>query len=249
LPWDLQSSGILRSAEKWFLTDVSVQPIGPIFQGQETQEGFLLGLVLEDGIDKMSGKIACPETSVRNYSSALRNNQEERTYHLLYRIFTLTWLVRFEMRFFYVIVEFRCHHELWLVGPRAEIMNFGGGACRIGDTSWPRSGTKTFPIHCIRQCLSVSQSVRLYVCLSVCLSVCQSVCLSVNVLWLFELRAQKKKTGNKSGWLVHTDAFRFVQSHEKKHRRCWYLLFDYLATRLNLNIQLVPRSKHTQSRL
>jgi hypothetical protein len=150
-------------------------------------------LALEGGTDKMSEKIACPETSVRNYSSALRNNQEERTYHLLYRIFTDTWFVRFETIFLYVIVEFRCHHELWLVGPRDEIMNFGGKACRIGNTSWRRRGTKTFPIHCIRQCLSV------------CLWTCRG-CLNC---------ARKKK--NKNGWLVHIDAFRFVQSHEEQN--------------------------------
>jgi hypothetical protein len=32
---DLRSSGILRTVEWWFCTDVSWQPIGPIFKGQE----------------------------------------------------------------------------------------------------------------------------------------------------------------------------------------------------------------------
>ena len=243
MPWDLQSSGILRSAEKWFLTDVSGQPIGPIVQGQETQEGFLLGLVLEDAIDKMSGKLACPETSVRNYSSALRNNQEERTYHLLYRIFTLTWFVRFEILFFYVIVEFRCHHELWLVGPRAEIMNFGGGACRIGDTSWPRRGTKTFPIHCIRQCLSVSQSVSLSVCLS------QSVCERVVAVWT----ARAKKYREQERMTRSYRRLSFCTVTRKKKNTGGADTYRLIILRLDLtwivNIQLVPRSKHTQSRL
>jgi hypothetical protein len=33
--WDLRSSGILRSVEWEFCTEVSRQPIGPIFKGQE----------------------------------------------------------------------------------------------------------------------------------------------------------------------------------------------------------------------
>ena len=44
--WDLRSSGILRSVEWQFCTDVSRQPIGPIFKGQDVQEeSFILGLL------------------------------------------------------------------------------------------------------------------------------------------------------------------------------------------------------------
>jgi len=32
--WNLRYFGILRSVERWFLADVSGQPIGPIFKGQ-----------------------------------------------------------------------------------------------------------------------------------------------------------------------------------------------------------------------
>ena len=64
---ELRSSGLLRS-EWWpFLPDVSGQPIGPIFKGQESR----------------SGPIGSPETSVRNYNYALRNSPEERSYHIL----------------------------------------------------------------------------------------------------------------------------------------------------------------------
>ena len=43
--WVLRSSGILRSAEWQFRTDVSGQPIGSVFKSQEVQEDFLLGLL------------------------------------------------------------------------------------------------------------------------------------------------------------------------------------------------------------
>jgi hypothetical protein len=55
----LRSSGMLRSVEWWFCTDVSGQRIGPVFKGQEAQ------------VKKM-GLIGCPETSVQNYRSTLR---------------------------------------------------------------------------------------------------------------------------------------------------------------------------------
>jgi len=35
--WDLSSSSILLSAD-WYVTDVSGQPISPIFEGQAVQE-------------------------------------------------------------------------------------------------------------------------------------------------------------------------------------------------------------------
>jgi hypothetical protein len=50
------------------VTDVSRQPIGPIFKGPEVQE--------ED-----RGSIGCPETLVNNYQSTPRNIPEERRSH------------------------------------------------------------------------------------------------------------------------------------------------------------------------
>jgi hypothetical protein len=58
---------MLRSVDWWLLADVSEQPIGPIFNGQT--------------VLKM-GQIGCPETSVTNYQSTLRNIPEERRTHL-----------------------------------------------------------------------------------------------------------------------------------------------------------------------
>jgi hypothetical protein len=42
---------VLRSAEWWFCTDVSEQPIRPIFKGQENF------LTLEDGTDMLSRNV------------------------------------------------------------------------------------------------------------------------------------------------------------------------------------------------
>ena len=50
---DLPSSGILHSVERQFLADVSGQPVGPIFKGQEFQEL----LTLEDGTDRLSRNV------------------------------------------------------------------------------------------------------------------------------------------------------------------------------------------------
>jgi hypothetical protein len=36
--WELRSPGILRSVEWQFRTDVSGQPVGPIFKGQAVKE-------------------------------------------------------------------------------------------------------------------------------------------------------------------------------------------------------------------
>jgi hypothetical protein len=36
--WDLRSSGMLRSTDWYLVTDVSGQPIGAIFKGQEVQD-------------------------------------------------------------------------------------------------------------------------------------------------------------------------------------------------------------------
>ena len=65
--WDLRSSEILRSEEWQFLTDVSGQPIRPSVKGQK-----------EIPWPLKTGPIRCPETSVRNYHSALPNIAEER---------------------------------------------------------------------------------------------------------------------------------------------------------------------------
>jgi hypothetical protein len=53
---DLRSSGILRSLQLWFCTDISEQPFGPIFKVQEVQD--------------------CSKTSVQNYHSTLPNIQK-----------------------------------------------------------------------------------------------------------------------------------------------------------------------------
>ena len=73
LEWDF-TTPTYRSSLFWdvtqgrlVVTNVSVQPIGPIFKDQAVQEG-LLGLP----------DPACPETSVTKYQSALRNIPEER---------------------------------------------------------------------------------------------------------------------------------------------------------------------------
>ena len=60
---DLRSSEILHSVQWKFLTDVSVQPIGPIPKG-------LTFLFLN------AGQIVCPESSVRNCRSTLSNVTE-----------------------------------------------------------------------------------------------------------------------------------------------------------------------------
>jgi hypothetical protein len=49
---DLHSSGILRAVEWYLVTEVSGQPICPIFKDQAIQEALKMGL------------IGCPETSV-----------------------------------------------------------------------------------------------------------------------------------------------------------------------------------------
>ena len=59
---------ILRSIEWLFRTDVSGQPIDPIFKVQ--------ALTLK------MGPISCSETSVRNHHSTLRNIPKERRFHL-----------------------------------------------------------------------------------------------------------------------------------------------------------------------
>ena len=65
---DLRSSVMLRSVDRYLVTDVSKQPIGPIF--------FLDCFTLEEGNE------IYPETSVTNYKSMLCNIAEERRYRL-----------------------------------------------------------------------------------------------------------------------------------------------------------------------
>ena len=57
--------GYYAASSDNFGTDVSGQPFGPIFRGQDSW------------------------TSVRNYHYSLRNNPEERSSHLLRGVFTL----------------------------------------------------------------------------------------------------------------------------------------------------------------
>jgi hypothetical protein len=51
--WDLRSSGVLRGVVWQFYVDVSGQPNGPIFKGQEVQKF----LTLEDGTDTLSRNV------------------------------------------------------------------------------------------------------------------------------------------------------------------------------------------------
>jgi len=55
------------------LVDVSVQPIGPIFRGQES-------FWLWDSWPLNMGPTGCPETSARNYQYLQHNNPEERSW-------------------------------------------------------------------------------------------------------------------------------------------------------------------------
>jgi hypothetical protein len=71
--WDRCSCGMLHGADCELLTDVSGQPIGPIFKGQAV---FLDCLTLEDETNKL------PETSANNYQCTPRNIPEERRSHL-----------------------------------------------------------------------------------------------------------------------------------------------------------------------
>jgi hypothetical protein len=58
---------MLRSLDSWLVTGVSGQPIGCIFKIHAVQEqSFLDSLTLED-------RAVCPETSLNNYQSTLRN--------------------------------------------------------------------------------------------------------------------------------------------------------------------------------
>jgi hypothetical protein len=67
---DLRSSAILRRVEWQFCTDVSEQPIFKGLQGSKS----LLGLLDPWGWHRWG----CPETSVQNYHSTMRNIAEER---------------------------------------------------------------------------------------------------------------------------------------------------------------------------
>jgi len=52
--WDLYSSGILRSAAWYYITDVSLQPIVPLFKGQTV---FLNCFSLEDWTESLSRNV------------------------------------------------------------------------------------------------------------------------------------------------------------------------------------------------
>ena len=60
---------LLHATQRWFVlsTDVSGQPIGPIFKGKRSTARPL-----------KTGESGCPETSVIKYRSTLRNIPEER---------------------------------------------------------------------------------------------------------------------------------------------------------------------------
>ena len=70
----LRSSEVLRSLDWWFVTDVSGQPIGPIFKDQAVQFFSSSWTVLHLKVVP----IGCPETLVTNYQSMLRKIPEER---------------------------------------------------------------------------------------------------------------------------------------------------------------------------
>ena len=53
--WNLRFSGMLRSIYLYYVTNVSGQPIGPIFKGQAVQEECCL--ILEDGTDRLSRNV------------------------------------------------------------------------------------------------------------------------------------------------------------------------------------------------
>ena len=65
---DLLSTGILRSVDQYFVTDVSGQTVGRIFKVKHSK--------------KKMGPIGSPGKSVTNYQSTLRNIPEERRSHL-----------------------------------------------------------------------------------------------------------------------------------------------------------------------
>lgn len=56
-------SEILKTAEWQLLTDISGQPIGPIFKGQEIQKVDLL--TLEEGTERLSRNVCEKTTSLR----------------------------------------------------------------------------------------------------------------------------------------------------------------------------------------
>ena len=66
---------MLRNNEWLLLTNVSKQPIGHISNNQERQEGIC---ICWTAWPLKMGPIGCPETSVINNHSSLRNILEER---------------------------------------------------------------------------------------------------------------------------------------------------------------------------
>ena len=68
---DLRSPAMLRSVDWLLCTDVSGQPIGPIFKGQAVQALFLECLALEDR------PIGCPEISVTTNLRCVKSQKSE----------------------------------------------------------------------------------------------------------------------------------------------------------------------------
>ena len=65
----LRSSGMLRSVDRYLVTEVSGQLLSPFFKG-----------LAVDRLPSKMGPIGCPETSVNKYKSMLRGMQEERRF-------------------------------------------------------------------------------------------------------------------------------------------------------------------------
>jgi hypothetical protein len=80
--WDLRCSGVLCSVNRLLVTDVSGQPLGPIFKHN-----------LENETDNL------PETSVTEYQSTLRNIPEERKSLRYFFCQSILWLDRWYFSF------------------------------------------------------------------------------------------------------------------------------------------------------
>ena len=82
-----------------FLTDVSGQPIGPIFKGQASKKQRVVVIL------GTTGMIVCPETSLRNYHFSLRNSPEQCSYHSLVCVCVCVFCRRSvrDLGFYYVL--------------------------------------------------------------------------------------------------------------------------------------------------
>jgi len=84
----MRSSFFWDVTQLWLvITDVSGQPVGPIFNGQATQEEYL---TLE------IRPIVCPETSATNYQFTLRNVTEELRSHNAAEAWIHAWYIFFK---------------------------------------------------------------------------------------------------------------------------------------------------------